>query len=172
MLFTNSGDQTSEPRPTTFSGLDASGVRGQVADLNRDGLLDIVFAADPDNIGRGQTPDRHEDMVYWNTGLHGARENHWLRLRFSGVTDAELISARIEAGEPGDGRTDRHTRHTTKEIEVRLPAVGALRAGEASAGGCAGRAVERRNQCPPRLEGDRHLEVDLAMGRLCNALAR
>jgi hypothetical protein len=38
----------------------------------------------------------YESKVYWNTGLHGAKENHWLRLRFSGVKDAELIGARVE----------------------------------------------------------------------------
>jgi hypothetical protein len=39
---------------------------------------------------------RYESKVYWNTGLHGARQHHWLRLRFSGVSDAELIGARVE----------------------------------------------------------------------------
>jgi len=39
---------------------------------------------------------RYESKVYWNTGEHGAKENHWLRLRFSGVKDAELIGARVE----------------------------------------------------------------------------
>jgi len=43
---------------------------------------------------------RYESKVYWNTGLHGARENHWLRLRFSGVKDADLIGARVELLEP------------------------------------------------------------------------
>ncbi len=104
MLFMNRGDGTFELKPTTFSGIDSSGICGQVADLNNDGLLDIVFAADPDNTGLAQTRDRYEDKVYWNTGLHGARENHWLRLRFSGVSDADLIGARVEAHEPGTGR--------------------------------------------------------------------
>ncbi len=104
MLFMNRGDGTFELKPTTFSGIDASGICGQVADLNNDGLLDLVFAADPDNSGLAQTADRYESKVYWNTGLHGARENHWLRLRFSGLSDAELIGARIEAREPGTGK--------------------------------------------------------------------
>jgi catechol 2,3-dioxygenase-like lactoylglutathione lyase family enzyme len=104
MLFRNRGDGTFEPQPTTFSGLDGNGICGEVADLNNDGLLDIIFAADPDNSGLATGPDRYEDKVYWNTGLHGARENHWLRLRFSGVSDAELVGARVEVREPGSAK--------------------------------------------------------------------
>ncbi len=96
ILFMNRGDGIFEPKPTTFSGLDSSGICGVAADLNNDGLLDLVFAADPDNSGIAVSMARYESKVYWNTGLHGARENHWLRLRFSGVTDAELIGARVE----------------------------------------------------------------------------
>ncbi|MBM3858446.1 MAG: hypothetical protein FJ395_02210 [Verrucomicrobia bacterium] len=95
-LFMNRGDGTFELKPTTFSGLDGSGICGEVADLNNDGLLDLVFASDPDNSGPALSMARYESKVYWNTGLHGAKENHWLRLRFSGVKDAELIGARVE----------------------------------------------------------------------------
>ena len=100
-LFMNKEDGTFEPMPTTFSGLDGMGICGEAADLNNDGLLDLIFAADPDNSGLALSMDRYESRVYWNTGLHGARENHWLRLRFRGVRDAELIGARVEALEPG-----------------------------------------------------------------------
>jgi hypothetical protein len=103
-LFLNKGDGTFEPKPTTFSGLDGSGISGEAADLNNDGLLDLVFAADPDNSGGASSMDRYESKVYWNTGLHGARENHWLRLRFSGMKDAGLIGARIEVLRPGAGK--------------------------------------------------------------------
>jgi catechol 2,3-dioxygenase-like lactoylglutathione lyase family enzyme len=96
MLFMNKGDGTFELKPTTFSGLDGNGICGEAADLNNDGLLDLVFAADPDNTGLAADALRYEDKVYWNTGLHGARANHWLRLRFSGVSDAELIGVRVE----------------------------------------------------------------------------
>ena len=100
ILFMNRGDGTFELKPTTFSGLDGMGICGEAADLNNDGLLDLVFAADPDNSGPALSMARYESKVYWNTGLHGAQENHWLRLRFSGVKDAELIGARVECHAP------------------------------------------------------------------------
>jgi len=81
-----------------ISGIDASGI-AEVADLNNDGLLDLVFAADPDNSGGpyGGDKKRYEDKVFINTGALGGGENHWLHLRFSGISDAELIGARVEA---------------------------------------------------------------------------
>jgi hypothetical protein len=98
-LFLNRGDGTFELKPTTFSGLDSTGISGEAADLNNDGLLDIVIACDPDNSGGGLAgvgSDRYQDKVHINTGQHGARQNHWLRIRFSGIKDAALIGARIE----------------------------------------------------------------------------
>jgi catechol 2,3-dioxygenase-like lactoylglutathione lyase family enzyme len=101
ILFMNRGDGTFEVKPTTYSGLDGAGISGEAADLNNDGLLDLVFAADPDNSGVVFSMAGYESKVYWNTGLHGAKENHWLRLRFSGVTHAELIGARVEVTAAG-----------------------------------------------------------------------
>ncbi|MBX3179939.1 MAG: VCBS repeat-containing protein [Candidatus Hydrogenedentes bacterium] len=103
-LFMNRGQGAFELQPTTFSGLDAGGISGEAADLNNDGLLDLVIASDPDNSGIPLSMARYESRVYWNTGLHGARENHWLRLRFSGLNDAELIGARVEVRDPGSGK--------------------------------------------------------------------
>ena len=100
LLFMNRGDGTFEPKPTTMSGLDGMGIAGEAADLDNDGLLDLVFAADPDNSGVALSMARYESKVYWNTGLRGGRANHWLRLRFSGVTDAALIGARVEVLDP------------------------------------------------------------------------
>jgi hypothetical protein len=88
-------------KPTTFSGLDGAGISGEAADLDNDGLLDLVFAADPDNSGVVLSMAGYESKVYWNTGLHGAKENHWLRVRFSGVTHAKLIGARVEVAAAG-----------------------------------------------------------------------
>ena len=96
ILFMNRGDGTFEPKPTTFSGLDGVGISGEAADLNNDGLLDLVIAADPDNSGVVLSMAGYESKIYWNTGGHGGKQNHWLRIRFSGVTDAELIGARVE----------------------------------------------------------------------------
>jgi hypothetical protein len=46
---------------------------------------------------RPMTPsDRYQDNIYVNTGVHGARENLWLPLRFSDIKDAVLIRARVE----------------------------------------------------------------------------
>jgi hypothetical protein len=53
--------------------------------------------------------------VYWNTGLHGGKENHWLRLRFSGIKDAELIGARVEVSAAGMKQTRWiHSNHSYK----------------------------------------------------------
>lgn len=117
MLFMGKGDGEFEVKSTTFSGLDSSGISGEAADLDGDGLLDLVFAADPDNSsgGREVAPSRYESKVYWNTGEHGARDNHWLRLVFSGIRDAELIGARVEL--IADGKKQYrwvHSNHTYK----------------------------------------------------------
>jgi hypothetical protein len=92
IFFRNKGDGTFELKPTQFSGLDANGICVAAADLNDDGRLDLVFAADPDNSGIARSMERYETKVYWNAG---ASNNHWLRVRVTGVTDAVLIGARV-----------------------------------------------------------------------------
>jgi hypothetical protein len=96
MLFMNRGDGTFKPEPTTFSGLQSGSINVEAADLDNDGLVDLIFAADPDNTGDTKSLDRYETKIYRNTGAHGGRQNHWIRTRFSGVTDAALIGARVE----------------------------------------------------------------------------
>ena len=117
-LFLNRGDGTFELKPTRFSGLDSTGISSEIADLNNDGLLDIVFACDPDNSGgglAGVASEKYQDKVHENTGAHGARENHWLRLRFKGLSDAELIGARVEVSAEGMQQTRWiHSNHSYK----------------------------------------------------------
>ena len=101
VLFMNTGDGSFKVMPTTFSGLDAGGISAEAADLDNDGLLDLVVASDPDNSGIARSMSGYESRIYWNTGLHGARRNNWLRMRFTGISDAELIGARIEVSAEG-----------------------------------------------------------------------
>ena len=51
LLFMNRGDGTFAPQPTTFSGLNGPAINAEVADLDNDGLLDLILASDPDNTG-------------------------------------------------------------------------------------------------------------------------
>ena len=73
-LMMNRGDGTFEAKPTTFSGLDATGLSAEAVDLDNDGLLDLIIGSDPDNSGETTDIRRYESIVYRNTGLHGARE--------------------------------------------------------------------------------------------------
>jgi len=159
ILFMNRGDGTFEVKSTTFSGLDSNGICGEAADLNDDGLLDLVFAADPDNSGAAMSMARYESKVYWNTGLHGGRENHWLRLRFSGVKDAELIGARIEASASGT-RQYRwiHANHSYKSggaLEAHF-GLGRRDAADVKVSLPSGQIIEF-----PGVQADRFVELDL-----------
>jgi len=102
VLYWNRGDGTFEPKPTTFSGLDSTGIAGEAVDFDNDGLVDLFVSGDPDNTAPDGNPDhRYEDKVYRNVGAHGARDNHWLRLRFSGIPHARLLGTRIEIYQTG-----------------------------------------------------------------------
>lgn len=121
MLLMNNGDGTFRPTKASFSGINTVSICGEAADLNGDGLLDLVFPADPGNSWGGnfdgsRPPEAlFESKIYVNTGLHGARKNHWLRLTFSGISHAELIGARVEVT-AGDREQYRwiHSSHTYK----------------------------------------------------------
>ena len=102
LFFMNEGDGTFAPRPTTFSGLATTGLSVEAADLNNDGLVDLIFAADPDNSGVATRRAQYESTVYLNTGRHGGAANNWLRLRFAGVSDAALLGAHVMIQPPGE----------------------------------------------------------------------
>ena len=104
MLFMNQGDGRFRPMPASFSGLDAGAISVEAADVDNDGLVDLILAADPDNSGTATRLDQYETLVFRNTGRHGAAANHWLRVRFTGVTDAALIGARVEVRAAGSAR--------------------------------------------------------------------
>jgi hypothetical protein len=103
MLFMNNADGTFRPVNADVSGLDDTCTSVETADLNNDGLLDVVCVNTPGNnsTGRKMPDDRYGDKVFWNTGAHGGADNHWLRVRFSGVSDHRLIGAHVFAYEVG-----------------------------------------------------------------------
>jgi hypothetical protein len=102
-LFMNNGDGSYRPVNADVSGLDGSCASAEAADLDNDGLLDVIYVETPGNTAPGlKVPeDRYGDKVYWNTGAHGGAENHWLRVRFSGISDHRLIGAHVLAYEAG-----------------------------------------------------------------------
>jgi len=97
------------------TGFQGSGIGAELADLDNDGWLDLVIMADPDNTGGGSDASRYLSRVYRNTGSNG-RGNTFLRARFSGVTHAELIGARVTAwnGKTRLGTRWVHTDHAYK----------------------------------------------------------
>ena len=103
VLYMNNQDGTFTRKTTEFSGIDATGISCEAADLNNDGLIDLIIAGDPDNSGMPCYAEEFEDKVFMNTGLHGAADNHWLRFRFEGINHAQLIGARVELLDPGNG---------------------------------------------------------------------
>jgi hypothetical protein len=94
-----------ELQPMATSGIDFTSIAGEMADLNNDGLLDLVIAADPDNTGGAAAAERYQSKVFVNMGANGAKENQWLRLRFSEISQAELIGAKVTVREPGANLT-------------------------------------------------------------------
>jgi hypothetical protein len=164
-LFMNRGGGTFEPKPTTWSGIDSVGLSAEPVDLNNDGLVDLVVAADPDNTGAAFDIRGFESKIYMNTGLHGARENHWLRFRFSGVSHAALIGSRVEVHEPGTGKLigmrgiySNHSYRSSSPYEAHF-GLGKLDKVDVEVAMPGGRKVEVKG-----VAADRYLDLDLAKG--------
>ncbi|NBC87434.1 MAG: serine hydrolase [Bacteroidetes bacterium] len=124
VLYLNRGEAGFEPITTEISGIDSSGLAGEAVDLNNDGRVDLFISGDPDNSaieGREDTLVRYEDKVYVNTGELG-ENNHWMRFRFSGVSHAELIGARVELFDTDtDGRIGTRGIYTNHAYKTSSP---------------------------------------------------
>lgn len=102
VLFRNRGDGTFEPVATEISGVDDNSIAAEAADLNGDGLLDIYLMKDITNSqpfaqdnGRSAPHNEFTDSVFWNTGAHGGRDNHWVIVRLTGRPQGQLVGAKL-----------------------------------------------------------------------------
>jgi uncharacterized protein (DUF2141 family) len=110
-LFRNRCNGTFEPVTTQVSGLDTNSISVEVADLDGDGLLDLVAGAQPTNsypISNPPLPDdRYLDKVFLNTGGRGARANHWVELDLTGRPQRRLIGTQLTLTGLGPGGRSR-----------------------------------------------------------------
>lgn len=167
ILFMNQGDGTFEPKPTTFSGINATSISAEAADLNNDGLVDILVSADPDNTGVVYDARAFESMIFMNTGAHGGRDNHWIRFAFEGVSDAELIGTRVVVLKPGTdeilgtrGVYSNHSYKSSSALEAHF-GLGKTDRVDVAFWLPGGRKLELEN-----VAADRYLSVDLTSAAL------
>jgi hypothetical protein len=115
VLYLNNRDGTFRPVKTEVSGIDENGIAAEAVDLNRDGLLDIYLMKDigntaPTLVGSPIVPEsEYRDAVFWNTGAHGGRSNHWLVVRPVGLPHRKMVGSKIRIYRPGGkliGRRD------------------------------------------------------------------
>ncbi|WDA40832.1 CRTAC1 family protein [Erythrobacter sp. BLCC-B19] len=109
VLFLNQGDGRFAPVKVPLSGIDRNSIAMEAGDLDGDGLIDLMFMADPGHSypeGRfGLQPipaNRFLDTVWRNRGAFGGKDNHWIALTFANVDHARLAGARVIAR--ADGR--------------------------------------------------------------------
>lgn len=123
VLLLGDGRGGFKPVATQISGIDRNSIAMETGDLNDDGLLDVVLLNSPFNSYPPNLPmvpplpaDRRLNSVYWNTGAHGGKANHWLRLRFEGVDHAALIGAQVELSR-GDKLLGSRQLHTAQSYK-------------------------------------------------------
>lgn len=109
VLFLNQGDGRFAPVRVPLSGIDRNSIAMEAGDLDGDGLIDLMFMADPGHSypeGRFGLPpipaNRFLDTVWRNRGAFGGKDNHWIALAFANVDHARLAGARVIAR--ADGR--------------------------------------------------------------------
>lgn len=109
VLFLGKGDGTFALVPVQLSGIDRNSIAMEAGDLDGDGLVDLMFMADPGHSypeGRYGLPplpaNRFFDTVWRNRGALGGKDNHWIALAFANVDHARLAGARVIAR--ADGR--------------------------------------------------------------------
>lgn len=103
MLFLGDGRGGFKPVATQISGIDRNSIAMEAADLNDDGLLDVVLLNSPFNSYPPNLPmvpplpaDRRLNSVYWNTGAHGEGQP---------LAAAEVRGRRSRGADRGPGRT-------------------------------------------------------------------
>ena len=163
ILMMNRGDGTFEPVPTTISGIDATGLSAEAVDLNNDGLMDLVIGSDPDNSGEAVDARRYESIVYQNTGLHGAVENHWLKFRFKRPANAKTFGTRIEIYEPGtENLLAARSIHNNHSYRSGAPPEAHFGLGKKSSVDVAVHPIGESSFRFKDVGSDRHFEIDLA----------
>lgn len=102
VLYLNTGRGRFRPVRSQVSGIDTNTESTEAADLNGDGLLDLVTGVQPSNSnpladtpGYQLPPERSYTKVYLNTGTLRSRKNHWLELQLSGAPARRLIGAQL-----------------------------------------------------------------------------
>jgi hypothetical protein len=91
-LFLNRGDGTFAPVATTLSGINEMALASQAVDVDGDGRLEAVL------MRREEKNPQSPVMVFWNTGRQfGAKDNHWLQVKLTGLPQRQLIGAKLIA---------------------------------------------------------------------------
>ena len=108
VLFLNKGKAGFEPVPVPLSGIDRNSISMEVGDLDGDGLLDLLFLADPTHsypegqFGLPPLPEgRFRDTLFRNRGAFGGADNSWIQLAFANVPHARLAGAKVIARSGG-----------------------------------------------------------------------